>query len=142
MTKQISIHWPGHDEILLEYDSKTQRPSRLKVIGCAEIIKKFKALTDCYRDHSLLEWPVPKGSSHSDMLIRELLLKIQGNWEFPFKEERLCQCREVPTIEVDQAILGGAHSIYQVTMATGAASACSSCSVHIDKILEYRLKGI
>lgn len=141
MIKQIHIHWPGHDEIMFDFDTESNLVTRLRVIGCAETMIKLKTLKENYAGRSVLDWPVPNGTSHSEMLIRELLLKVQNKWVYPFQEQQLCQCREVPTSDVDQAILSGAHTIHQVTMATGAASACSSCSIHIERILDYRLKG-
>jgi bacterioferritin-associated ferredoxin len=139
--KQFKVSWPGHDEIILEYCPKSKLATSLRVVGCADTINKFKTLVQTYKNRSVFEWPMPMGISHSDMLIRELLLKVNDKWDFPYREEELCHCRSVPTLIVDQAIIGGAHTCNQVTNQTGAASACSTCQVHIEKIIQYRLKN-
>jgi bacterioferritin-associated ferredoxin len=110
-------------------------------MGCQETINICKYLAQSFKNMSVLEWPIPDGSSHSEMMVRELLLKINGRWDYPYKEEELCHCRYVKTSAVDESILGGAHNSHQVTLLTGAASACSACQVHIEKIIQYRLKA-
>lgn len=138
--EQFKVSWPGHDEITLEFCPNSKLVTSLKVNGCFETINKFKYLAQTLKARSIFEWPLPLDTSHSSMLIRELLLKIRGQWDFPYKAEELCHCRSVPTIDVDRAIMGGAHTAHQVTLATSAASACGTCQVHIDKIINYRLK--
>jgi bacterioferritin-associated ferredoxin len=139
--KQFKVNWPGHDEIYLEYCPNSLLVTSLKVKGCLETVNKFKYLAQTCKTISILTWPIPTEKSHSDMLIRELLLKVRGLWDFPYKDEELCHCRLVPTVVVDQAVLAGAHTTPQIIAATGAGSACSACQVNIDKITQYRLKS-
>lgn len=138
---KFKVSWPGHDEISIEICLKTRLVTSLKVMGCVETLNYIKDLSQKFKTLSVFEWPIPLGSSHSEMLIRELLLKVNKSWDYPYKEAELCHCRLVPTCVVDQAVLGGAHTSLQVTMATGAASGCSACQVNIDKIIQYRLKN-
>jgi bacterioferritin-associated ferredoxin len=137
---QFKASWPGHDEIFLEYCVKTKLVTSLRIFGCLDTINKFKELVQTFKTQSVLEWPIPMGIHHSDMLIRELLLKIHNKWDYPYKEEEICHCRAVDTIIVDQAVMGGAHTIHQISLETGAATACSACQVNIEKIIQYRLK--
>ena len=85
---------------------------------------------------------MPKGNSHSDLLLRELILKARGEWNFPYKEDELCHCRAVTTKRIDQSIIAGAHTMEQIRKATSASTGCGTCWPQIEKIIKYRVIGM
>lgn len=137
--KTIKIQWTGHDEIELCFNSDL-KVSSLKANVCFETMVLLQGLVKVYKDRPLNVWKLPSGNSHSDMLVREMLLKATDKWEYPYNEEILCRCRLVTTQYVDQAILNGAHTPISIMLKTGAGAACGSCQPHASCIIQYRLK--
>lgn len=88
-------------------------------------------------------WPVPNlpDPDVQDpvlLLVRELILKVQNKWNFPYTEAELCHCRAIPTTHVDAAVCQTACSVDRVTRLTNAGSACGTCKPDIEKVIEYR----
>lgn len=83
-------------------------------------------------------WPLPVGTDHSSMLVRELILRARGNWSYPFQDHEICHCRAIPVLAVDQAILSGAQSAEEVSLLTTASTACGTCRPDVLAILSYR----
>ena len=111
---------------------------QLKAIGCSELLNLIRTLKS--QEPDIKKWQIPTGDGHSEMLLRELLLKVRGQWNYPYEHLELCHCRAIPTENVDQAILGGAHTPEKVSRWTSASTACGTCRADVEKILEYRLK--
>lgn len=82
---------------------------------------------------------LPKGRSRSVMLLRELILRAQGQWKFPYPEDELCHCRAVKTAVVDDAILNGCHDALQVARETSAGTSCGACKTDSEAVIRYRL---
>jgi bacterioferritin-associated ferredoxin len=110
----------------------------LQARGCSDLLKLLKS---CHRDQGadIAQWPLPVGLSHAEMLVRELILKAQNRWQYPYHHEELCHCRTVLTKRVDEAILMGAHRSEIVSRQTSASTACGTCRPDVEKIIEYRL---
>ncbi len=86
-------------------------------------------------------WNLPPGNNHSALLLRELILKIRGEWKFPYPDLELCHCRAIPTQNVDQAILCGAHTPEAVSAITSASTACGTCRPEVQALMAYRLSS-
>lgn len=124
---------------LLELDFSNEKP-RVKVIGCTELlslVRKFQVQFG--KDPK--SWPIPQGTSHSELLLKEVLLKSRGEWKYPYEHAELCHCRSVATEIVDQAIIAGAHQPEVVSRQTGASMACGTCRPEVQKIIDFRLKN-
>ena len=80
----------------------------------------------------------PQGKQHGTMLLREFILKLKGQWLFPYPENELCHCRRISTQMVDQAILSGANSVEDLRRITSAGTGCGTCQKTMEEILEYR----
>lgn len=114
--------------------------SRLTGVGCPDLLK----ILQDYRPRlsgRLSDVAVPEGNGHASMLMRELVLRARGEWNFPYAEDELCHCRQVPTAKVDQAILSGCHSVAAVSKATSAGTSCGTCRADIERVLRYRLRN-
>lgn len=138
---EIKAGWPGLDELCLDLrlDGQNHITSfSLKVVGGPELL----ALADQWRSHfngSVENIPLPEGQSPAVLLVRELILKAQSKWAYPFAEAELCHCRAIPTERVDQAIVYGAHRPEVVSRRTSASTACGTCRPDVQSILNFRL---
>ncbi|MGE3973280.1 MAG: bacterioferritin-associated ferredoxin [Bdellovibrionales bacterium] len=110
----------------------------VRAMGCHMHLQKVQELR-ANVGKPLHEISAPIGSHHTDLLVREVLAKAQGQFALPYKEEELCHCRAIPTHVVDQSILSGCHTPEQVSRATSASTACGSCRHDVVKLLQYRL---
>ena len=107
-------------------------------VGCEALSRFLNAYKKKYGD-DLQKWPLPEGTQHFELLLKELLMKDREQWQYPYLENELCHCRTVPTEVVDQAILAGAHTPERVSSWTSASTACGTCRPVVQKIIAYRL---
>ena len=138
----IEVGLPARDRLRLSFKVKDGEilDAKLEAVGCMELLR----LVEVWRPHfqgSLEKMPLPEGRGHAAILMRELVLKTQGRWKFPYADEELCHCRAVPTAKVDAAIVGGCHSLEAVRAATSASTSCGTCRPDVENVLAYRLKS-
>lgn len=129
----IIVKLKARDEILVE----SENPLQLKIIGCEDLLNLMKKNKELY-GVDVKSWPLPTGQQHEEILLRELILKLNGQWNYPYLHEELCHCRMVKTEFVDQAIIAGALDIETVRRQTSACTACGTCQPEIEKILKFR----
>jgi bacterioferritin-associated ferredoxin len=130
----------GRDWIEIEISDNSQHKPRVKVVGCTELLSLVRKFQVQY-GKDILAWPLPGGSSHSELLLKEVLLKVRGQWTFPYQHEELCHCRSVAAETVDQAIVSGAHTCEIVSRQTSASTACGTCRPDVQNIIDFRLKS-
>lgn len=131
---KVTAELSGQDWIEVD----TELSTHLNVIGCSSLLRLIKEFKLKYGDN-LKNWMLPCGSSHAELLLKEALLKMQGNWKFPYSHVEICHCRGVNTSAVDQAIVNGAHTPEKVSRLTSASTACGTCRLDVEKIISYRL---
>jgi NAD(P)H-nitrite reductase large subunit len=107
--------------------------------GCAQILKASQQLQKQAQNKKIteLKW---QGKNHADLLLQEIIMKLNGVFKIPYTDEELCHCRKIPTINVDRAIVLGAHTPDQVKSWTTASSGCGTCRPDIESIINFRLK--
>lgn len=139
---KIKVELEGRDFIVADCEgSDPLKPGALKkvsIMGCSEFMEMMQKM----RKHfgaDLKKWPLPEGKDHSSLLLREMILKLRGEWSFPYQEAELCHCRSVSTHIVDQAVIGGAHSTDVVSRQTNASTNCGTCRPEVQKIIDFRL---
>ncbi|MGE5084906.1 MAG: bacterioferritin-associated ferredoxin [Bacillota bacterium] len=141
---KIKVELEGRDFIEVECEGdSSQIPGRvLKVthMGCTEFMEMMQKMRRHFGP-DVAKWPVPKGKDHSSLLLAEMVLRLRGEWKFPYQEEEICHCRSISTHSVDQAIIAGAHTPEVVTRQTSASTACGTCRPEVQKIINYRLKS-
>ena len=139
-TVDISVSLAARDELRLHLQIHAGEviESRLTGIGCKELLEQIAAWRPRLKG-LLADLPLPQGPGHAQVMLRELILKAKGQWDFPYKEEELCHCRAVPTKKVDDAIIGGCHTVDAVKRATSASTSCGTCRPDIEDVLNYRL---
>jgi len=115
----------------------TEDSSYLRVIGCSQTLNLLRDIRHQFGEDTSV-WPLPTGTEHGALLLKEALEKQRGQWTFPYLHEELCHCRSVSTEKVDQTILAGAHTPEQVSRLTSASTACGTCRIEVEKILRWR----
>ena len=111
----------------------------LNVVACRACLDLLRSFRN--KDPDPRQWVMPEGSSHSELLLREFLLRLRGQWKRPYLGDEICHCRVVKTETVDQAILAGAHTTNQVSRATNASTSCGTCVPDVQDLINYRLHG-
>lgn len=111
----------------------------VKVIGCSKLVSK---VNEVLKDHGSdpAKWPLPLTNSHEDLLVKELILKAQGNFKVPYTDVEICHCRSISTDEVLQAIKAGAHNLERIRALTDANTACGTCGPDCESLLDFMLK--
>lgn len=140
-TVDLSVSLPGRDELKLEMQvvNGDVISQKLAGRGCTEFLKLLQVWRPKLSG-PLAAIEIPQGNSHSEILLREALLKAKGEWNFPYKDEELCHCRAVTTAKVDAAIIGGCRSVRALARETSAGTSCGSCRPDAEQIINYRLK--
>lgn len=110
----------------------------VSIVGCAKFMDMMLKMKKHF-GADISKWPLPEGADHGSLLLRETILKLRGEWKFPYQEDELCHCRMIPTEDVDQAIIAGAHTPEAVTRLTSASSACGTCRPQVQRLIDYRL---
>lgn len=136
---EVSLSSRDRLHLIVEIDADGEIVSaQLTGSGCSELLSLLARVRPQLRG-KLIDLALPEGQSHSVMLMRELILRAKGQWDFPYKDEELCHCRAVAMRKVDDAIISGCHSVETVKRATSASTSCGTCRWDIEAILKYRL---
>ena len=135
MKQEFVAEIKGRDEIRLILENGKASWS---AVGCLSLLRTVKAYA-AQVDDSVHSWPLPEGHGHTFILLREIILKAKGEWDFPVELEELCHCRQIATCKVDRAIVAGAHSAEKVSQQTSAGTACGTCRFQTEKLIEFRL---
>lgn len=146
---QVTVQWAGREEILIEAelgDHDEILNSRLTGVGgpaLLDLLKKYR-LQNLQQEHrhTIKSLPVPEGQSPAALCLREAILKLKGEWDYPYKDEELCHCRAVLTSVVDLAVCLGAHTPRKVSEQTSASTACGTCRPDVEAIIKFRLGKI
>ena len=139
--KSVRVALFGRDEVELDLELNAAGEilkSELRAVGCPkmmELVRTWRQLLS----GSIAQISMPTENDHASILFRELLLRAQDNWHFPYEDVELCHCRAVPTQKVDDAIIAGAHTTLSVSRQTSASTSCGACRPDVEKILNFRL---
>jgi bacterioferritin-associated ferredoxin len=133
---KTKVELDGRDYLQVETDASG---TKVSMLGCTEFMEMMQKMKRHF-GVDIAKWPLPEGTDHSSILLREMVLKLRGEWVFPVEKEQICRCLSVSARIIDQAIVGGAHTSEKVTKVTSASSACGSCRPDIQKIIDFRLK--
>lgn len=140
---KIKVELEGRDYIEVDCEGedphKPGKVQNVSVLGCTEFMSTMRTMRKAF-GVDVSKWPVPEGTDHSSLLVKEMILKLRGEWQFPYAHAEICHCRTVATHTVDQAIIAGAHSPEVVTRQTSASTACGTCRPEVQKIIDYRLE--
>lgn len=134
--KEIIVELDGRDRVIAHQNADGSWV--LNIVGCFDFLNLFQEMKSKF-GKEIHSWPTPKAKDHASLLLRELIMKANGQWQLPYEHEELCHCRAVSTHTVDQAIIAGAHTSDSVSRVTSASTACSTCRPQVEALIKYRL---
>lgn len=139
MEKSIVWTQPGreHLELTLQIEEGVINDVKMNSIGCLEFLQLSQKMKQKLKGPIAQLLP-PSGTDHSSMIWREIVSKIQDEWNLPVAHEELCHCRKVTTNAVDRAIVFGAHSLDEVRKRTSANTGCGTCKNDVEQLISYR----
>jgi bacterioferritin-associated ferredoxin len=137
---KYSVELPGQDRIEVEVDPSAASQPQVRFRGCHAMMDLMQGMRRNFGVNPA-KWPIPEGRSHSEMLLRELVLKLRGEWFLAYKESEVCHCRKVSAEAIDRAILSGAHTPQIVSRQTSASTACGTCRPDVQKMIDHRLNA-
>jgi bacterioferritin-associated ferredoxin len=135
--RKFSVGLEGRDRIEINMEGAA---AKVHFRGCTELMGLMQSMRKNF-GIDLSRWPIPNGTTHSEILLRELVLKLRGEWKYPYQEAEVCHCRNVACHTIDQAIIAGAHNTETVSRQTSASTACGTCRPEVQKMIDYRLNG-
>lgn len=133
---KIKVELEGRD--FIEVECENGHVKKVSMLGCSDFMEMMQRMRRSF-GVDVAKWPLPKGHDHSSLLLKEMILKLRGEWVFPYAHTEICHCRAVTAHRVDQAVIAGAHSTDMVTRQTSASTACGTCRPEVQKIIDYRL---
>lgn len=139
---KIKVELDGRDYI--EVDTEGETPSapgrvlHVSHVGCTEFMDMMKKMRRSF-GADISKWPLPEGQDHSSLLLREMVLRLRGEWQPVNAEEEVCHCRNISAHTIDQAIIAGARTPEVVTRQTSASAQCGTCRPEVHKMIQYRL---
>ncbi len=138
---QVSFLARDEIDMKLSLAGKKVLRAEIKSIACPECLAEIAKLKLSLKEfaHDYFQMPLPKGTHHSAILVRELILKSRNQWNFPYKEAELCHCRQVTTQIVDAAVIGGVHRVIELGEKTMAGTACGTCRPVSQMLIDHRL---
>ncbi len=80
--------------------------------------------------------PIPQGKTPEQLLLRELILKIRGEWGDAPSDPELCHCRKISQVHVERAIILGAHTIEKVRVRSAANTSCGTCLPEVEALFK------
>jgi bacterioferritin-associated ferredoxin len=137
----VAVHLHGRDRLHLHLQVRAGEivAASLKGSGCPALLKLMLE-TRAKLIGPLHSLPLPTGTDHSAILMRELLLRARGEWLPPYTEKEICHCRAVSLEKVDHAIVCGAHTAATIARKTSAGTSCGTCRSDTEAMIAYRLK--
>lgn len=134
---KFKVELEGRDYIEVECEA-AGRVQKVSMLGCSDFMTMMQKMRRSF-GVDISKWPLPEANDHSSLLLKEMILKLRGEWNFPYAHEEICHCRSVSAHTVDQAVVAGAHTTEVVTRQTSASTACGTCRPEVQKIIDYRL---
>lgn len=129
------------DYIEVEIEGENTLEGRILSVqfkGCAQFMDMIQLMRKKF-GNDIKTWPLPEGVDHSSLVLREMVLKLRGQWVMPDLPEEICHCRSVSLEKIDTAIVSGAHTTDKVTRLTNASSNCGTCRPDVQKLIDFRL---
>lgn len=133
--KRVDLVFPGAEE--LHYIKRGDR-AQVWGLGGPELLNWLQTHRPQI-EQSPEKLALPTGSSRTDLILRQFILRIQGRWDPPFKEWELCHCFKIPTSRILKYILEGHHSVEAIALKCRAGTSCGRCRPDTQSLVEYHL---
>ena len=135
---EAGVRGQDRAQVSLEMNSDIILQAKVSAVGCLAFLQAVEQLRNALRGPlALVRWS-PSNNRHVDLLMNEIVLRLQQKWNAPHCETELCHCRRIPRAKVDEAIICGAKSAAEVALLTSAGTGCGSCRPRTEDIIAYR----
>jgi bacterioferritin-associated ferredoxin len=140
MSQKFSAAIVGGDsvEATITFENETVRKIQWTVVGRQELSAAIRDLTPKMLVHRK-NLPLPQGKTPEQLLLRELILKVRGEWGDTPSDPELCHCRKIPQAHVERAIILGAHTIEKVRTRSLANTSCGTCLPEVEELFKKYL---
>ena len=141
MNKNFEWSQEGRENLSLELKIEGNAIVGVKMscLGCLDFLNLSQKMKKKLSGPIINLLP-PSGEDHSSMIWREVISRIQEEWQVPVTSEELCHCRKISTQKVDRSIVYGAHTLEEVRHRTSANTGCGTCKDDVAQMINYRLK--
>ena len=142
MQKKYGVKIEGGEEIhlQLEVSGDTIEKQSWQVVGGFDLIQLVQALYN-QNIQRIQDFPEPQGLSSSVLLLKELILRVKGQWVEGDQDMEVCHCRKISEAAIDRAILLGAHNLEKVRKRTSANTGCGACMADVQSLISKRVSG-
>lgn len=121
---------------MITFDGK-----KVRVVGPLSLLNRLQQLKSLYGSDPT-HWKLDSlVDNNDDLLIAELILKINNMPCHSYLEDELCHCRMVTAEKVHFAIKQGVRSVADIARTTLAGTGCGNCRVDSAAMLKSLLKG-
>lgn len=145
---KFNVNLPGYEDLSLEVDPKGFIKNYY-LQGSSKTLQLFQHFKLKYGDQ-ITQWPplvenqnlfmsCSKEERRSLLLLQGLLFKIQDHHQIPYSGEIVCDCRQVSSEVIDQALIASASNIEEIATWTTACTSCTSCKNKIEEMIQYRI---
>ena len=137
MTQHFSASLVGGDsvEATITIQNETLHKIQWKIVGRLALYAAVEKLNAQMLVHRT-KLPIPQEKTPEMLLLRELILKIRGEWGDAPSDPELCHCRKIPQTHVERAIILGAHTIEKVRARSSANTSCGTCLPEVDALFK------
>ncbi len=137
MTQKFSAFIVGGDsiEVTVTFEKEILHHMEWHIVGRAELYLAVEKIIPHMRV-AKNQIPILTGKTPEQLLLRELLLKIRGEWGDAPSDPELCHCRKIPQTHVERAIILGAHTIEKVRARSSANTSCGTCLPEVEELFK------
>lgn len=137
MKQKFSAFIVGGDsvEVTVTFEKEVLHHMEWSIVGRAELYLAVEKIIPHMRV-AKNQLPIPSGKTPEQLLLRELLLKIRGEWGDAPSDPELCHCRKIPQTHVERAIILGAHTIEKVRARSSANTSCGTCLPEVEELFK------
>lgn len=140
MEKIISVQITAGDEVTLKVDLEGDqiKSTKWEIIGHLDLLKKAKSLSESLSG-TVSNLEVPQGRDPASLILKELVMKLKGTWPDEPKDPELCHCRKVSQVDVERAVILGAHDVETLRQRSSANTGCGTCLPDVEDVLKQYL---
>ena len=128
-------------EFTLQLQGATVSSVQWKAQGGHKLLQLCTDLAQDLKSKDINSYKVKSdNNSSSQLLLEELVKRLNGSFETSDPEEEICHCRKIRQAVIDQMIVLGAHTPEKVMSFCTAGSGCGTCRPEVQKLIDKRIK--
>lgn len=137
MSKKFVVEIEGGSRIDLEWDGSKQVTA--STIGGLSLLERVRTVCSDLTNQGVGALQTPTGQSTEDLLVKQLVQRLKGDWPEEPQDPELCHCRKVSQAQVERAVILGAHTIEKVRLLSSANTGCGTCLTDVQDVIDLYL---